>query len=262
MILTVYGTRGSVPVSGREYREFGCATSCYLLEAGGSTLVLDAGSGIRAIPPQTFGNESVTVLLSHTHMDHVIGLPFFAPLFEKGREINVITASRGGLSAAGQIEKLFSPPLWPVGIYDYPASVKCTDASFPVCVGPFRIDGIASPHPGGSTVFRIVCGEKKIVYATDFEHTEIGTRLLTEFAENADLLLYDGQYTEEEYEKKRGFGHSTPREGMRVFENSGSKRMLIIHHDPGNNDDTLKKAENGIKTKFVRFAREGDVIRL
>ncbi len=255
--LTVYGTRGSIPVSGSSFAKFGGATSCYLIDADGQQIILDAGTGIKNIPSVFLGDKPINILLSHTHIDHIIGLPFFTPMQEEGRIINVYSVPRNGLSTYDQLSKLFSSPLWPVGISDYPADVRCYDITAPFTVGDFAIDFIDSPHPGGSVVYSInYCGHK-IVYATDFEHTGHSIPELTELAKNADVLMYDGQYTDEEYENKRGYGHSTPRIGMKIFENSGAKNLMFIHHAPEKNDDALLELEDAVRTDNIRYAREG-----
>ena len=121
------------------------------------------------------------------------------------------------------------------------------------------IEDMPSCHPGGSLIFKVSACGKSIVYATDFEHTEEKTRELTAFAAGADLVLYDAQYTEEEFSVKKGFGHSTAEAGKRVQRESGAGRLLLIHHDPRHTDDFLKKQE---KTLGVRYTRQGEVIRL
>jgi len=259
--LTVYGTRGSIPVSGEKTRVFGGATSAYLIEAAGAALVLDAGTGIMNVPAEKIPEGPVTVLLSHPHADHIAGLPFFAPVRERGRVIDVFCVPRGGLGCRETIDRYFSPPVWPVGVGCYPAEIRCRDLTLPLTVGPFLIDGIESYHPGGSTVFSVSCLGKRIVYATDFEHGEDSSRALSEFARGADLLMYDAQYTDGEYERRKGYGHSTPSHGLEVMKDSGAKRLLLIHHDPESDDDALAARENELGGA-ARFAREGDEICL
>lgn len=257
--LTVLGTRGSIPVSGGDTREFGGATSCYLVEAAGHRLLLDAGTGIVNAPA---ADGPDVILLSHAHLDHIQGLPFFPPLSQKGREIHIFAAARGGLTCEEQLGRLFSLPLWPCGLDGYPADVRCRALPERLSAGPFEIDGMESDHPGGSTVLRLRHGGKTVVYATDFEHGEDALRRLTAFAESADLLMYDGQYTPEEYERFRGFGHSTARMGLRLMRACGAKRLLIIHHDPHRTDAQLRAMEAELGSEHVRFAREGDVISI
>ncbi len=255
--LTVLGCRGSMPTTGKEMQEFGGDTSCYQIEARGESLFLDAGSGLThaRLPDDT----PIRILISHPHVDHLLGLPMFPALSQPGRKVILYGNACGGLSLEEQVARLMSPPLWPAVLARYPAEAAFQEARFPLAIGPFFVSAMASRHPGGSWIYRIsVCG-KTIVYATDFEHTEEKTRELTAFSAGADLLLYDAQYTEEEFAVKKGFGHSTAEAGLRVQRESGAAHLLLIHHDPRHTDSFLRERETALG---ARYARQGEVIRL
>ena len=111
-------------------------------------------------------------------------------------------------------------------------------------------------------VFRVSCDGKALVYATDFEHTEPSFSRLAEFAQGADLLLYDAQFSKEEYEHRKGYGHSTPDKGIELMERCGAKRLLLIHHSPMSTDEMILEKERRIGRPDVKFAREGEVIEL
>ncbi len=255
--LTVLGCRGSMPAAGKETLAFGGDTSCCQLEAQGETLFLDAGTGlVNAVLPE---NAPLPILISHPHIDHLLGLPMFPGLSQPGRKVILYGQSAEGLSLEEQVRRFVGPPLWPAEISRYPADVQFQEARFPLSIGPFLITAMASCHPGSSLIFRIAACGKSIVYATDFEHTEDKIRELSAFACGTDLLLYDAQYTEEEYAVKKGFGHSTAEAGMRVQRESGARRLLLIHHDPRHTDDFLTERELALG---VRYARQGEVIRL
>ncbi len=262
MRITVFGTRGSVPVSGENTLEFGGNTSCYLFEADGASLVVDAGTGIRNIPPEAVPTDPVTVVLTHPHADHLAGLPFFAPILEAGRRVDLYAVPRGGAGCREQTDRYFSPPLWPIRLSEYPAEVGFYDLSFPLSVGPFFIEGIEGNHPGGSTVLKISCGGRVAVLATDFEHSAKATAALVPFSRGADLLMYDAQYTDEEFEIRRGYGHSTARAGLEIMRECGAKKLLLIHHDPDADDARLLREESTLGTDAARYAREGEVIGL
>ncbi|MBQ7474521.1 MAG: MBL fold metallo-hydrolase [Clostridia bacterium] len=259
--VTVFGTRGSVPVSGPGTERFGGRTSCYLVSAADAALVIDAGTGIMNVPEGAFPPGPVAVFLTHAHADHVAGLPFFRPMTERGRRVDIYAVPRGGLSCREMLDRYFSPPVWPVRLSDYPADVRFCDLTLPVRVGPFCVDGIESRHPGGSTVFGVEYGGRRIVIATDFEHGGESDRRLADFARGADLLMYDGQYADEEYEKKRGYGHSTPSAGLALAAECGARRLYVVHHDPDRRDDELERIEAGL-CGGARLAREGDVIEI
>ena len=255
--LTVLGCRGSMPAAGKEMLAFGGDTSCCQIEAQGETLFLDAGTGlVNAALPES---RPLHILISHPHIDHLLGLLMFPGLSQPGRKVILYGKTVGGMSLEEQVRHLAGPPLWPATLSQYPADVQFQEACFPLSVGPFRVDAMASCHPGSSLIFRVAACGKRIVYATDFEHTEEKLHELSAFASEADLLLYDAQYTEEEYAVHKGFGHSTAEAGMRVQRESGAKRLLLIHHDPRHTDDFLRRRELALG---IRYARQGEVIRL
>ena len=132
----------------------------------------------------------------------------------------------------------------------------------PMKKGRLLIDGIPGNHPGGCMVFRISFGGKSLVYATDYEHTGPSFTRLAEFAHGTDLLLYDAQFSKDEYVRRKGFGHSTPEKGIELMERCGAKRLLLIHHDPMSTDQALLERERRIGRAEIRFAREGDIIEL
>ena len=260
--LTVLGAGGSVPVDGERRREFGGATSCYLLEAAGETVFLDAGTGLRNAPARALQGRRFSLLLSHPHADHLLGLPFFPPLCRSDAEVRIYARERNGLSAAGQIGAFLSPPLWPCTLADYPARTQCVDAADSFDLGRLRVDTMEAPHPGGSTVYRLSLAGKSVVYATDFEHTGDAAARLAAFARGTDLLLYDGHYTREEYDRHRGYGHSTAETGLWALSESGAGRLVLIHHNPDHTDDVLRDRENALGTDRASFARQGEEILL
>lgn len=259
MRIEILGARGSVPTEGIHMLEFGGATSCLMVQTDRQAIFLDAGSGMLNAP--SVGDKEVFILLTHTHLDHLLGLPYF-PLFWEKRHIVLYVKARGGLSAKEQVERLISPPLWPVGLEQYTAQIECRDLELPLTLGDITVEGMESFHPGGSTIYKLTQGEKSFVYATDYEHTEKKCRQLVSLAAGTDLLMYDAQYTEEEYEKHRGFGHSTVEEGLKVFRESGAKRILFVHHNPHHTDEILRAREADLKCANAAFAREGDCIEL
>ena len=261
MKITILGARGSIPTDGKDMSQFGGATSCVLAETDDLALFLDAGTGITSIPD--IGARKIAILITHPHIDHVLGLPFCTCLAEEGRKIDFYATVKYGLGVEQQISRMLSEPLWPCTINDYPADIACHDiTSFPFEINKVEISGMESNHPGGCTIFKIMHGGKSFVYATDYEHSEEKDAELIDFCRGTDLLLYDGQYTEEEYDIKKGYGHSTPKHAVMIMQKSGAKMMRILHHDPGHNDEMLLKMEEEIKTDTIAFARQGEEIWL
>ena len=260
MKITVLGARGSIPTDGKDMIRFGGATSCIMVETAKNVIFLDAGTGIMKAP--VMEGKDVYVLLTHPHADHVIGLPFFSYMMIKDKKIEVLATVKDGLGTYDQLKRLVSEPLWPCTVNDYPAKVICRDITFPIELGDTKILGMESNHPGESTVMRVECDGASFVYATDYEHSEKDDARLIDLCKGTDLLMYDGQYTTDEYEAKAGYGHSTPEHGVRIMKESGAGSLLIVHHDPFHDDAQLEKMEQKIRTDNIAFARQGEVICL
>ena len=254
--LTVLGARGSMPVSGENYLQFGGNTSCYLLRQGQHALFLDAGTGLMHAPDL---EGDIHILLTHTHIDHILGLPMYRALLQEGRTVHIYAMPHASGSVQEQLQRLIAPPLWPVTLSEYPSDIHLHDLTQPFSSGPFAIDWIPSHHPGGSLIYGIRCGEKRIVYATDYSHQGDSAAGLIAFSRDADLLLYDAQYTVELFENRPGFGHSTAEMGRMVQQKAHVKQLLLVHHDPGSTDAMLQRREQALG---VTYAREGVLITL
>ncbi len=258
--LTVLGCGGSIPVGGRERVLFGGATSCYMIQAGDACVFLDAGTGLLSAPA-VFPRPPL-ILLSHLHLDHLLGLGMYRRLLTEGEKTLLCLPAETTGRARKLLDAVFSPPYWPLSLMDYKGDLELVPPRFPMEHGPLRIDCMEGRHPGGCLVFRVSCGEKSLVYATDYEHEKYGFAELEKFAQGTDLLLYDGQYSPEEYKARRGFGHSTGEKGVELMKRCGARRLLLVHHDPGCTDRELLIREARIGRADVRFAREGEVIEL
>lgn len=258
--LKVLGARGSVPACGRDFAAFGGSTSCYLVQAGDKSVFLDAGSGILSAPVDF--DVPPVILLSHLHLDHVLGLGMYARLSRKGLSTDIYVPAADDAAAEAALNGLYEPPYWPLTLKNYAGDVAIRSLPTALTFGDLRIDTMEGFHPGGCRVFRLSYGGKSLVYATDQEPDEVGLSALAAFSENADLLLYDGQYTEEEYEKRRGFGHSTAQRGMQLMQVCSAKKLLIVHHDPNSTDAVLQQREAAIGRSDVCYAKEGETIAL
>ena len=258
--LTVLGTRGSMAMSGRDRAVFGGSTSCYMIRAGGETVFLDAGSGLLLSPEELPGTPHI--LLSHLHLDHLLGLGMYRRLSQKGRETVIHVPTLPGQDPADLLDGLYSPPIWPLSLKAYAGDVRIVPLELPLRIGGIAIEGIPGNHPGGCILMKLSWRGRSVVYATDYEWEEKSSAGLIELSRGADLLLYDGQFTEEELAACRGFGHSSPEKGIELLERSGAKRLLLVHHAPRCTDEMLLEREARIGREDVRFAREGEVIEL
>ena len=258
--LTVLGPRGSVPVSGPQFETFGGATSCYLVQAGEETVFLDAGSGLLQAPSD-FPHDPL-ILLSHLHLDHVLGLGMYPRLTMRGKGTRICVPAGEGEDAKTVLDRLYSPPFWPLSLADCAGDVAIAALEMPMQIGELRVESVEGCHPGGCRAFRLSYRGRSLVYATDFEHEEEAFCRLADFAAGTDLLLYDGQFTEADYALRKGFGHSTAEKGLELKERCGAKQLLLIHHAPSADDAALFSREAAISRTDVRFARAGETIKL
>lgn len=268
--LTILGTRGSMPVSTPETANYGGNTSCYLIETDSEAIIIDAGTGIMNLPDT--GNKRLSLLITHAHIDHVLGLPMFLAT-QRGKDISIYGVTRDGLTIKQQLESYISTPLWPVTMDIYGVNIDfheiAEEGTF--AIGEVTVTTMPSNHPGGSTIYRLTHNSTSITIATDYEHIASNSEYsqlasLTDFARGSDLILYDAQYTPEEYEKCRGFGHSTYKKAIELQKLANAKQMLLIHHAPNHTDefiDNLQERINSLEPELsITFAHEGQTISL
>ena len=260
MKITVLGARGSIPVEGEDVIAFGGATSCILVETETEAILIDAGTGI--LNASELAEKHISILLTHPHLDHILGLPFFPYLTQKNKRIDFYAKTYQGLHPRELLDRLIGPPYWPCLIEDYPADFKAHDLSLPMQIGDVLIEGIDSAHPGGSIIYKLTHQGKSVVYATDYEYGLDTEQKLIRFAWDTDLLLFDAQYTEEELAQKKGYGHSTVEQGLYVLEQCRAKQMRFVHHNPWHDDARIREREAGIGHANVAFAKRGEVIVL
>lgn len=258
--LTVLGCRGSIAVSGPAYAEFGGATSCYLVQAGEESVLLDAGSGL-VHAPAAFAKPP-TILLSHWHLDHVVGLGMYGRLARAGDVTYMYAPAASNSDAARMLDGIYAPPYWPLRCGDYPGDLRLRAMPTTLRLGDVFVEAQQGHHAGGCLVFKLTYHGSSIVYASDYEHEPCSFDRLTNFCRGASLVLYDGQYTREEYAIRKGYGHSIADKALELKDASGAEQVLIIHHDPHATDEMLRRRERALGSKGVRYAREGEVVVL
>jgi len=247
------------------YARYGGASACVLVRMGGEHILLDAGTGIMAAQAAAGDAKRFTVLLSHAHIDHMLGLPMFPPLHDRRYEADIYARRRAGLGAAAQVSLLVRPPLWPHTAEAFHEGVRIRDLpSSGFFIGPVRVDWMEGNHPGGCTVYRLTHGDASLVYCTDFEHGDGHTERLLAFARGCGALIYDAEFSPAEYEEKQGFGHSTWEMGAEIGTRCGAGRVLLFHHDPGRTDAELERVEKALREAYpgCSFARCGEEVPL
>ena len=272
MIVRLWGTRGSLASPGPETAGYGGNTAAVeIVSADGTILALDAGTGIRrlgaAIDPAV---ERVDVLLTHLHMDHIQGLGFFAPFFRPSGEIHLWGPASATMDLRARLTRYLSPPLFPVRLRDLEARVVLHDApEEPVKIGGFEVVAQHVIHPGPTVGYRISGDGATVAYLPDHEPA-LGARQFPEgprwtsgfdLASGVDLLIHDGQYSDEERAARIGGGHSSVSEAVAFAEMARVRRLILFHHDPSHSDamldDLTEAARAGRTTIGVVAGREG-----
>ncbi len=279
-----WGTRGSIATPGPRTARYGGNTACIELRYGEHILVLDAGTGIRELGQaltEEFRQQPIRahIFIGHTHWDHIQGFPFFAPAYVAGNEF-LLYSVRG---AGKPLEKLFRGQMdadyFPVLLSDMLAHLHFVELSRPVEVGPLAVSFEYLNHPGIAIGFRVTAKGKTVVYVSDHEPfyrlqgDETGARedrKIVEFARGADLFICEAQYTEEEYSKKKGWGHGTPEDAMRTAAQAAVRQLAIYHHDPTHDDEFMDRimqdCQKTVRTANYSFAcfaaKEGEVVEI
>jgi len=250
MKITIWGARGSVPSPEPETMRYGGNTSCVEVAlSDGSTLILDAGTGIRSLGlARPRAQQPITILLTHLHLDHIQGLMFFAPAFEPGAEIAVWGPASPEASLHQRIARYISAPLAPVAVRELPSQVSFREAE-PVewRIGPARIRAQPVNHRGPTLGYRIEDGGAVLCYIPDHEPglgaqlEQLGEEWISgfELAREATLLIHDCQYTDEEYPAHVGWGHSSMSDALTFARRVGAQQVVLFHHDPLHTDEFL-----------------------
>jgi phosphoribosyl 1,2-cyclic phosphodiesterase len=265
LLLRFWGVRGSIPATGAASAHFGGNTACLEIRVpSGELLIFDGGSGLRHLGKTLpSGGSQLPFFLTHFHWDHIQGIPYFQPLFEESNRVCFYSMRDDARKVLGA---QMSTPYFPFDFEELPAQREFVhvDSEPLVCHGA-RVQPFPMNHPQGAIGYRIEHQGASIVYASDLEHGDARLdQVLRENASGADVLIYDAQYTPEEYESKVGWGHSTWLEATRVARDAGVKRLVLIHHDPEHDDEQMHRIVDLARTEFActEAAREGLCIRL
>ena len=262
MKLFVGGTRGTHVVADPAFNHYGGDTTCYLVEgAKGERIIIDAGSGLRNVESR-WRHESVgacTILLTHYHLDHLIGLPSFGPLYRSDWAIEIAAPRLGSTEPHTVVRGLFAKPLWPVQIEQLKANLRFrtlpADGMTGRALGGLHYRWCAVHHPGGCMAYRVdeEATGASVVVATDFEwaETSVAERAplleLCRTPRPVDLLLADGHYTPDNYDRVRGWGHSRWSDCVELAHAAAAWRLRVIHHAPDSSDNHLTAVESAVR---------------
>lgn len=245
-----WGVRGTIACPGPSTLRYGGNTACVEVGCGPHRLIFDAGTGLRALGAELVRAAapfSAHLFLTHTHLDHIIGLPFFKPAYAQGNRFELWN---GHLQDRGRglqevLGRMMESPYFPVPLDIMHACMAFHDFEAGETLAPFegvRIRTARLNHPGGATGYRVDYAGRSVCYVTDTEHHE-GERdaAVMGLIAGSDLVIYDSTYTDDEYPRYRGWGHSTWQEGVRLCAAADAARLVAFHHDPEHDDTTLDR---------------------
>jgi len=281
-LVRFWGVRGSYPTPGAETMRHGGNTSCVEMQVGngkGDTLIFDAGSGIIRLGEDVMQREEpnapldIALFITHGHGDHLIGFPFFAPLFDPRTTLHIFGPHLVDYNIEQLVTQLMSPPYFPVDVHDLPSrrifhtitNEQCivwqggqphisrlphTVRDDEVCVSAL----FTQSHPkDGAVIYRIEYAGRRVVYATDVEWEQGCDADFLAFIEGTDLLIHDAQYTRHDYQRmKHGFGHSTIEMAIEAARAAHVHELILFHHEPTYNDKQLDRMEAEARTQFAR----------
>jgi phosphoribosyl 1,2-cyclic phosphodiesterase len=271
MEMEYWGVRGSVPVSGKDVVKYGGHTLCTSFRSlSGSWLIIDAGTGIRRLGERIMAESGaarlrIDILLTHFHLDHIIGLPFFAPLYSPRASITFHSPAPereterclGGLQSG----RFFPVAFKETGSRKAFRKLEGKGAA----IGRLKVSFCPLIHPQGSVAYRLEEGGRSVVLATDTEPPEDGfDERLAGFIHDATYFIYDAMFTPKEYLTRQGWGHSTWLEGTRLARRAGVKNLVLSHFSPDHTDRRVAELVRLARKEFPRTtgAREGRTLRI
>tara|TARA_B100000809_G_scaffold223082_1_gene232430 strand:- start:763 stop:1635 length:873 start_codon:yes stop_codon:yes gene_type:complete len=261
----IHGARGSTPVSGDRFLRYGGETTCFSIESDDELLVIDAGTGLINLGTELTGRDKlprVTLLFTHFHLDHVIGLPSFPLCYLPDAQIRFMCNPAVHPNWRKTLETLMGEPFWPANLTTSEADLRFEDlpqGGDQLTIGDLAVRSCPVPHPQGCVAFRVDGPNTSTVIATDVEYPSGPEDHFLEFCNDTDVLIYDAQYLPEEIAGYTGWGHSTWQDAVSTAKRTGARELILTHHAPTRTDDKLAAIEMlAIETfENTRVARPG-----
>jgi phosphoribosyl 1,2-cyclic phosphodiesterase len=277
MKIKILGTRGSLPSTNPESMQYGGNTSCIEISEGDQVFIIDAGTGLLQFSKEkTKSQKRFDILLTHLHIDHIQGLGFFKPLFDPEKEVHIWGPASSSQTLQYRLNRYLSPPLFPVHFRDLPCNFHLHEISqSDFRIGRLKINSRFINHPGPTVGYRISNTHAVFAYLPDHEPFlgDIGWDFDrkwisgVELAQNADLLIHDSQYSEEEYLTRVGWGHCSIERAAKFADIAEVEKLLLFHHDPNHTDHQLEEMYNDFMKDHsygfdINLAVEGSIINL
>jgi ribonuclease BN (tRNA processing enzyme) len=250
MLIRCWGARGSIPVSGEEYLRYGGDTPCMEIRTKDNAIVIvDAGSGIRRLGNRLLeeNRHDYTMIFTHAHWDHIMGFPFFKPIYRRNTGIHLYGCPFAQASVREMISRIMTPPNFPVNFEEIRAQIRYEEScSNPFSIGGLSVTPIPLSHPNQGLGYRFEEDGKSFVFLTDNElaYRHPGGMAFEEyvaFARGADLLIHDAEYLPEDYRFTQKWGHSVYTDAVRLALDAGVRRLGLYHHNQERTDQGVEK---------------------
>ncbi len=264
MKVKFWGVRGSIPISSSKNSKYGGNTSCVEVNCGGKIIILDSGTGIMPLGHDIMSGNIVKennmkrlyIFISHVHWDHIQGFPFFQPAFEPEFEISIYSSLHDEINIESALRGQMTAPYFPIQLKDMSACMnfKNIKSDENVQIGNVIVKSISLDHPNGSLGYKITCEDKSVAYISDHEHTEKSTQRMIKFLKETNLVIFDAQYTPDEYSGSdggggcKGWGHSTWEAAVTLCREAKVGQLALTHH--GHEDLGVDRIESDAQKEF------------
>src|SRR6266850_8131459 len=265
--LKFWGVRGSVPTPGPTTLKYGGNTSCVEVRADGQIIILDGGTGLRLLGRELLAEFQdrpidLTLLLTHTHWDHIQGLPFFQPVYQKRNRLRILGYEGAKHGLHNILTSQMESPFFPIGLPEVPANVEIEELKeMEFQVGPVRVQACLANHPGVCVGYRLFTSSGSVAFfpdnephfghshdpnmrgsgdTTKMEYARKEDKRIAEFIKDADVLIMDAQYDRREYSEHRGWGHACLDDVVKLALETNIKRLFLFHHDPDHDDQQIE----------------------
>ena len=258
-----WGVRGSIPTPGPHTVRYGGNTTCIEFECDDQRIIVDSGAGIRELGNKLMAGEGpikLTLIYSHLHVDHIMGLPFFAPMYSPRTELDIYVPATNNISPDAFFRWHLSEPWLPVDLDFFSAKIRFHELAPGdlLQIGDAQVRTCSIAHPGGAMAIRVDHRGHAFVQCSDIEHGDVPSGELVTLCSQADYLSYDATYaTTDEYQRHKGWGHSTWQAGIKVADAAHVDRFIAFHHDPSHDDTFMDKVADALGS-----ARPGSLVAM